>query len=175
MGVGRIGSVGRAGIGARKTFVVDANVHGLDGAKGGIDEKGDGHGIEEGGRLLAPLVVEEGESVGERRALAKEEGALDFVELELGGVEGHDEEGHAGGEESLRGRDVVEDVPFGLRRRRRAKAEVAVAAMDGATHENDALELAKSGEIFVDGGADIHQWSDGYERDFAGIAVDLVD
>ena len=87
--------VGGAGVGAGKTFFVDANVHGLDGAQTGIHKEGDGHGVEEGWRFLAPLVVEQSEGVCERRALTEEEGALDLVELQLGGVEGHDEEGHS--------------------------------------------------------------------------------
>ncbi len=90
-------------------------MHGLGEAQGGIDQEGDGHGVEEGGGFLAPLMVEEGQGVGDGGALAEEEGALDFVELELGGVEGHDKEGDAGGEEFLGGGDVVEDVPFRLR------------------------------------------------------------
>src|SRR6267143_3323506 len=72
--------VGRARFGASKTFVVDANVHGLDRAEAGIHEKGDGHRIEEGRCFLAPLVVEQSEGVGERGALAEEEGALNLVE-----------------------------------------------------------------------------------------------
>src|SRR6267143_2250500 len=175
LGVGWIGGAGRAGVGARKTLRVDADVHGLHGAEGGIDEEGDGHGIEEGGGFLAPLVVEESEGVGDGGALAKEEGALNLVELELGGVEGHDEEGHACGEEFLRGGDVIEDVPFGLRGCGRAEAEVAVAALDGATHQDDALQLAEGGGVFVDGGADVHEGADGDERDLAGVAADLVE
>ena len=174
-GIGRIRGAGRAGVGARKTFVVNADVHGLDGAERGIDEEGDGHRVEKGGRLLAPLVVEQSEGVGERRALAEEEGALDFVELELGGVEGHDEKRHAGGKQFLGGRNVVQDVPFGLRGRGRAEAEVAVTALDGAAHHNDALELAEGGGVFVDGGTDVHQRADGDERDLAGVAPDLVE
>src|SRR5882724_4794803 len=167
--------IGRTGIGARETFVVYADVHGLDGAERGIDEEGDGHGIEKSGRLLAPLVVKEGEGVGERRALAEEVGALDFVELELGGVEGHDEERHAGGKQFLGGRNVVQDVPFGLRRCRRAKTEVAATALDGAAHQDDALEFAERSGVFVDGGADVHQWADGYEGNLAGATADLVE
>ena len=87
--------VGRAWFGASKSFVVDANVHGLDGAEAGIHEEGDGHGIEEGRCFLAPLVVEKSEGVGKRRALAEEEAALDLVEFQLRAVEGHNEEGHA--------------------------------------------------------------------------------
>src|SRR5690348_7406077 len=101
-------------------------MYGLDGAERGIHEEGDGHGIEERGRLLAPLVVEEGEGVGERRALAEEEGALDLVELELGGVEGHDEKGHTSGEEFLGGGNVIKNVPLRLRRRGRAEAKAAI-------------------------------------------------
>jgi hypothetical protein len=56
LGVGGIGDVGWAGVGASKPLFVDADVHGLDGAEGGIDEEGDGHGIEEGGGFLVPLV-----------------------------------------------------------------------------------------------------------------------
>jgi len=103
-------------------------VHGLDGAEAGIHEEGNGHGIEEGRRFLAPQVVEKSESVGEGGALSEEEGALDLVHLQLSGVERHDEEGHSCGEEFLGGRNVIQDVPFGLRGLRRAEAEVAVAA-----------------------------------------------
>ncbi len=150
-------------------------MHGLDGAEGGIDEEGDGHGVEEGGGFLAPLVVEEGEGVGGGSALAEEEGALDLVELELGGVEGHDEEGDAGTEEFLGGGNVIQDVPFRLRRRRWAEAEIAVSAVDGAAHHDDALEFAEGGGVFVDGGADVHQGADGDESDLAGVAADLVE
>ncbi len=175
MGVRGIGGVWRAGVGAGKALFVDADVHGLDGAEGGIDEEGDGHGVEEGGGFLAPLVVEEGEGVGDGGALAEEEGALNFVELELGGVQGHDEEGDSGGEEFLGGGNIVQDVPFGLRGLGWAKAEVAVAALDGAAHHDDALEFAEGGGVLVDGGANVHQGADGDEGDLAGVASDLVE
>ncbi len=175
LGVGRVGGAGRAGVGAGKTFFVDADVHGLYRAEGGIDEEGDGHGVEEGGGFLAPLVVEECEGVGDGSALAEEEGALDLVELELGGVQGHDEEGDAGTEEFLGGGNVIQDVPFRLRRRRWAEAEVAVAAVNRAAHENDALEFAEGGGILVDGGADVHQGADGDENDLAWVTADLVE
>ena len=73
------------------------------------------------------------------------------------------------------GRNVVQDVPFGLWRRRRAETEVAIAAVDGAAHQDNALEFAEGGGIFVDGGADVHQWADGDEGDLAGVAADLVE
>src|SRR2546427_6494699 len=148
-------------VGTSKTLFVDADVHGLDGAESGINEEGDGHGVEESGCFLAPLMVEESKGVGDGSALAEEEGALDLVELELGGVEGHDEETHPGGEELLGGRDVVEDVPFGLRGLGRAVAEVAVAALDAATHHNDALEFAESGGGLFDGRPPTHQRAHG--------------
>src|SRR5229473_1206940 len=175
LGVGRAGGIGWAGVGARKTLFVDADVHGLDGAEGRIDEEGDSHGVEEGGGFLAPLVVEEGEGVGDGSAMGEEEGALDLVELELGGIEGHNEEGDSGGEEFLGGGDVVQDIPFGLRRRRWAEAEIAVSAVDGAAHHDDALEFAEGGGVLVDGRADVHQGADGDEGDLAGVAADLVE
>ena len=175
LGVGGIGRAGGARVGARKTFVINANMHRLDRAKGGIDEEGDGHRVEERRRLLAPLVVEERERVCERSALAEEECALNFVELELGSVEGHDEEWHASGEQFLGGRNVIEDVPLRLRRCGRAEAEIAVPALDGAAHQNDALELAERGGVFVDGGADVHQRADSDQRDLARVAADLVE
>jgi len=150
-------------------------MHGLDGAECGIYEEGDGHGVEEGWRFLAPQVVEESEGVGERGALAEEKSALDLVKLQLSGVEGHDEEGDSRGEKLLGGGDVVEDVPFGLRGLGRAEADVAVAALDGAAHEDDALELSEGGRIFVDGGADVHQRTDGDQRDLAGVAANLFE
>ncbi len=131
-------------------------MHGLDGAEAGIYEEGDGHGVEEGGCFLAPLVVEQSEGVGERGAVAEEEGAFHFVEFQLGGVKGHDKEGHACGEEFLGGRNVIEDVPFGLRGLGRPETEVAIATLDGTAHDDDALELSKGGGVFVDGGADVH-------------------
>src|SRR5205814_7529087 len=175
LSVGRIWGVRGTRVGARETLIVDANVHGLDGAEGGIDKEGDGHGIEEGGRLLAPLVIEDGEGIGQRSALAEEEGALDLVKLALGGVEGHDEEGHTCGEEFLRGGNVIEDVPLGLRWRGRAEAKVAIAALDGAAHHDDALELAEGGGILIDGGADVHERADGQERDLTRVAANLVE
>src|SRR6266700_4196688 len=126
LGVGRIGGVGRAGVWASETLLVDANVHGLDGAEAGIHEESDGHGIEKGGCFLAPLVIEKSEGVGERGALAEEEGALDLVHFELRGFEGHDEEGDASREEFLGGGNVIENVPFGLWALGRTEAEVAV-------------------------------------------------
>src|SRR5204862_492395 len=134
--VGRIWGVRGTRVGPSETFVVNADVHGLDGAEGRIDEEGNGHGVEKRGRLLAPLVIKEREGVGQRGCLAEEEGALDLVELELGGVEGHDEEGHTRGEEFLGGGNVIEDVPLRLRWRGRAEAKVAIAALDGAAHHD---------------------------------------
>ncbi len=142
LGVWGIGSVGLTWVGARETLFVNADVHRLDGAERGIDQEGDGHGIEKCGCLLAPLVVKESESVGDRSSLAKEERALELVHLQLSRVDGHDEEGDTGSEEFLSGGDVVEDVPFWLRGRGRPVAEVVVATLDGTTHHNDALEFA---------------------------------
>src|SRR5260370_17853537 len=53
LGVGRIGRVGRAGIGASKTLFVDEDVDGVDRAEAGIREEGDGHGVEGGGGCVA--------------------------------------------------------------------------------------------------------------------------
>jgi len=55
----------------------------------------------------------------------------------------------------------------------RCVAKIAVAALDGAAHQDHALELAKRGQIFVDGGADIHQGSDGDQRNLARVAANL--
>src|SRR5204863_10031972 len=107
------------------------------------------------------------------RGLAEEEAALDLVEFQLCGVEGHNEEGHALGEEFLGGRNVIEDVPFGLRGLGRSEAEVAVAALDGAAHDNDALELSKGSLVLVDGGSDIHQRADGDQGDLTRVAANL--
>src|SRR6266853_931197 len=172
--VGRIGGLGWAGVGASKALRVNADVHGLDGAKSGTDQEGDGHGIEQSRRLLAPLMIEKSERIGERSALAEEEGALDFVELELGGVERHDEEGHAGGEEFLGRGNVIQDVPLGFRGLGWAESDVTVAALDGAAHHNDALEFSEGGRGFVDGGTDVHERTDGNQRDLGGVAADLV-
>src|SRR6267154_370288 len=169
-----MGGVGRAGVGASKTLRVHADVHGLDWAERGIDEECNGHRVEEGGGLLAPLVIEKREGISDRSALAEEESALNFVELELGGVERHDEEGHAGGKELLCGGNVIQDVPLGFRGLGYAESDVTVAALDGAAHHNDALEFAEGDRVFVDGGADVHERTDGDQRDFAGVSADLL-
>jgi hypothetical protein len=51
--------VGRARLASSKAFIVDADVHGFDGANFWIEDKSDGHGVEERGGLLAPLVIEQ--------------------------------------------------------------------------------------------------------------------
>jgi hypothetical protein len=51
--------VGGAGFAASKTFVVDYDMHRLDGADLGIENVGDSHRIEESRSLLAPLMIEE--------------------------------------------------------------------------------------------------------------------
>src|SRR6266481_297883 len=173
--VGRAGGAGRAGVVSRKALFVDADVHGLGGAKCRIDEEGDGHGIKERGRFLAPLVIENGKSVGDGRALTEEVSAFDLVKLELGGVEGHDEERHARSEELLSRGDVVEDVPFGLWGRGLAETDIAVTALDGAAHQDDALELAEAGGVFINGGADIHERSDSDQSDLAGVVANLIE
>src|SRR5260370_29956272 len=175
LGIGRIGGVGQAGVRASETLFVNANVHGLDRAEAGIHEEGDGHGIEKCGRLLAPLVIEKSEGVGERGALTKEERALDLIHFQLSGVEGHDEEGHPRTKKLLGGRNVIEDVPFGLRAFGRTEAEVAVAALDAATHDDDALEISEVGGILVESGTDVHERADGDERDLAMVATNLFE
>jgi hypothetical protein len=167
--------IGRARVGAGETFFVDADVHGLDRAESGIDDEGDGHGVEERGGFLAPLVVEQGEGIGDGGALAEEEGALDLVHFQLRGVERHDKEGYARGKELLSRGDVIEDVPFRLRALQRAVAEVAVAALDGAAHQNNALELSKGRWVFVYGGADVQQGSDGDQGNLIWVTVDLFE
>src|SRR5260370_17285189 len=157
LGVWRIGGAGWAGVWASRTLFVDSDVHRLDGTKARIHEEGDSHGIEKSGRFLAPLVVEKSEGVGERCALAEEESALDFVHFQLRRVQGHDEEGHSGGEELLGGWNVIEDVPFGFRALSRTEPEIPLAALDTAPHDDDALEIAEGGRIFVDSGADVHE------------------
>jgi len=131
--------VGSAGLGAREAFVVDADVHGLDGTDIGIDNEGEGHGIEKRGSLLVPFVVEESEGVGEGSSLAEEVGALGFIELELGGIERHDVERHGGGKKFPGGGDVVEDVPLDDGRRAGTNAGFDVATLDGAAHHDDTL------------------------------------
>src|SRR5258708_4682374 len=172
--VGRIGGLGWAGVRASKTLRVNADVHGLDGAKSGTDQEGDGHGIEQSGRLLAPLMIEKSERIGERSGMTEGEGGVNFVELELGGVERHDEEGHAGGEKFPGRGNVIQDVPLGFRGLGWAESDVTVTALDGAAHHNDALEFAEGGRVFVDGGADVHERTDGDQRDLAGVAADLL-
>ena len=61
--------VGSTRLGASETFVVDADVHGLDGANLRVQDVGERHGIEERRSWLAPLVIEQSESVGERSSL----------------------------------------------------------------------------------------------------------
>lgn len=131
--------VGGAGFGKSETFVVNSDMQRLDGTDFGIEDEGEGHGIEERGGLLVPLVIEEGERVGERSSLAKEIGALGFIELELRGIERHDVERYAGGKKFPGGGDVVEDIPLDDRRRAGTNAGFAVAALDGAAHHDDAL------------------------------------
>lgn len=175
LGVRGTGGVGLARVGAGKALFVDADAHRLYGAESGVDQEGYSHGIEKRGGFLAPLVVEERESVSDRSSLAKEEGAFDLVHLQLSRVERHDEEGDSGSEEFLGGGDVVEDVPLRLRRRGRPIAEVAVTALDRATHHDDTLEFPEGGGVLVDGGADVHQRTDGDQRDLARVVADLIE
>ena len=167
--------IGLARFRASEAFVVHDDVHRLGGANVGIEEEGDGHGIEERGSLLAPFVIEDDQGVGERGALAEEIGALRFIEFELGGIERHDVKRDMGEKEILRCWNVVDDVPFGARGRAWAKAEFAVTAMNGAAHDDDALELQKSLRIFFDESANVDERTDADESDLAGVALDLVE
>src|SRR6266478_4544733 len=165
--------VGRACLSTGKTFVVNADAHRLNGAEAGIHKEGDGHWVEKGRCFLAPLVIEQSEDIGERVALAEQKGALDLVQLQLRGVQRHDKERHSRGKELLGRRNVIHDIPFGLRPEGRRIAKIAVAALDGAAHHDHALELAKRGRVFVDDAADVHQGSDGDQGDLARVTVDL--
>jgi len=91
----------------------------------------------------------------------------------LGGVERHEVDGDAGGEEFAQRGGVVADVPlgggpggFGV---------VVVAMGDGAAHDDDALEEAEGCGVAVDGGADVHEWADGDEGDFVGVGAGGVE
>src|SRR5437660_8921410 len=53
-------------------------------------------------------------------------------------------------------------------------ANVAVATVDRATHQDNAFQLAESIAIFLDGGANVHERPDGNERDFSWAAPNLV-
>ena len=165
--------VGGARLLAGVAFGVDGEVHGLHGADGGVEEPGDGHGIEEGGGELAPLGVEQGEVVGVGIACAEELGAFDLFELELGCVEREDVDGDAGGEEFVGGGDVVEDVPLRGGRLGGAVLGFAVAAADRAAHDDDLLEAAEEGWVTVDEGADVGEGADGEEGDLVRVARDL--
>ena len=81
--------VGSAHFSTSKTFVVDADVHRLYRTNFGIENKSHRHGIEEGGRLLAPFMIEQRQRIRERSPLFEEVGALGFVELQLRGIERH--------------------------------------------------------------------------------------
>ena len=65
VGVGAHADLGvrGAGLSASKTFIVDADVQGLNRADLGVKDVRHRDRIEERGRLLAPLVVEEGQGI----------------------------------------------------------------------------------------------------------------
>ena len=170
--------VGGAGVFAGIALVVDAEADGGGGAEGWVEEGGDDEGVVEDGGLLAPLGVEEGEVVGEGGAVAEEGGAAEFVEGEAGGVEGVEGEGDAGGEELLGAGDAVADVPLGVWRRGWGGGVGegwAVAAVDGAAHEDDLFEEAEGGGVAVDGGLDGGEGAEGDEGDLVGVGADGVE
>src|SRR5260221_6805103 len=142
------GGVGWAVAGAGHSFFVDGDVEGLDRTEIRLNDVSHGHDVEEGGGGIAvganPLKVERSESVGERRAGGEEHRALVFIQEKLGGVERHHENGHAAGEELLRGGDVAINVVFRLRAAVDAVTEIAVTAANGTSHQDNPIELAES-------------------------------
>src|SRR5579883_616977 len=153
-------------------LTVHLDVKRLDRAELRLNGVSDGHDVEEGWSELAPLVIESGESLGKRRSSGEEQRALHFVELQLGGIERHHENGDAAREELLRRGNVTEDVVFGLGAAVGSVTKISIVAVDRTAHEYDALELAETGGVFLDGRAKVGERTNGDKRDFAGIFAD---
>ena len=167
--------VGHAGGFAGVAVFVDDEVELRHRAKIWLQNVGDGHHVEQRRRLLAPLVIEDGQRVGQRSSLPEKERAHFFVELQLRRIEGHHENGNTAGEEFLRGGDVAINVVFRLRAAVGRVAEVAVAFADRAAHQHDAIEFLKCGGIATDRGAYVGEWTDGDKDDVARIFADLIE
>jgi len=105
--------------------------------------------------------------------LSEEESALDLVELELGASSGMTKRGTPEAKSFW-----AERMSFRMFHSGSGawvgRSDVTVAALEGAAHHNDALEFAEGGRVFVDGGADVHERTDGDQRDLAGVAADLL-
>ena len=149
------------------------------GAEGRVEKGGDDEWVEENRGELTPLGVEQGEVVGERGAVGEEGCAAEFVKGELGGVERVDGEEDAAGEEFLCAGDAVADVPLGVGRGWRGGGRVgegrAVAAADGAAHEDDLLEEFEGGGVAIDGGLDGGERAEGDEGDLVWMGFDGVE
>src|SRR5580658_4654754 len=167
--------VRRARLASSKAFIVDADVHGFDGANFWIEDKSDGHGVEERGSLLAPLVIEQRQRVRKRSSLLEEISAFGLVELQLGRVKRHDVQLHPGKKEFLGGGNVIEDVPLRVGAAFGTEPQLAVATFDGAAHHDHAFEFEESCRVFVDQRANVHQRADGDQRDLAGITANLLE
>ena len=110
---------------------------------------------------MSPQVIEQSQRIGQGCALAEDQVPFELVQLELCAIEGHHKQRNAGSEETPRGRDIGEDVVFGLGSADWRVAQIVVAAVDRSSHDDDALELAKSFRISLDQGTDIRKGSNG--------------
>ena len=73
-------------LGDGKTLVVYADVQRFNRTKIRIQDVGDRHGVIQRRRFLPPLVVEQRQLIRDRSSLPEQEGALHFIELQLGGT-----------------------------------------------------------------------------------------
>src|ERR1035437_3954423 len=163
-----------------KALVVYFKAHGRSRAEVGTQGIGDGHRVKERGRGRMtvraghPLVVEQGQLVGERGAVGKNRLPGRRLEVDLRRVEGHHEDRHAAGQQRSGACRVAVDVPLGVGRPPRPGFAVVVAPVDAAAHQHHPLELAEGGRVALDGRLNVEQRADGDERDLARMGANLA-
>src|ERR1035437_9125486 len=122
-----------------------------------------------------PLVVEQGQLIGQRRAKRKDTLPLRRVQVDLRRIERHHEDWNTGGEQRLCARWIARNVPLGFwRTRLLSRLHITIAAIDAAAHHHHPLELAKGRGIALDGRPNIGQWPDRNQRDLARVSANLI-
>ncbi len=169
--------VGRTGHDLRQALGGDIQAHGPGGAELGFEDGGGGDGVEEYRRggvvpgMGTPFGIEGLERRGEGGVRGEKLLPVSAVQGYLGGVEGKEANGDAGGEDDLGAGRVLQDIPLGGGRSG-ACVGGEVSLTDGAAHEDDASELAHGGRVAVDGGGDVEERTDGQQGESIAVLMD---
>src|SRR4029077_19219942 len=108
---------------------------------------GYGHRVKQRGSLRGasrPLRVQHKQRIGQGSPSLENLRSLQFLKLDLSGIQRHKVKRNAGAKNFLRRLDVAKNIPLGIRSVRLAVIELTVPAIYGSSHDHYPFQLAES-------------------------------